>query len=74
MQEATFSEIEVIKDEGTQRDAVSRTDVAQQTEEDLPSMLESFQERNKELQEKLLGISKIEEMILPLNCTLGWVA
>ena len=29
MQEATFSEIEVIKDEGTQRDAVSMTGVAQ---------------------------------------------
>ena len=58
-QVAALSEMEVIKNEGTQTD-VSMTDAAQQTEEDLPSMLESFQESNKKLKEKSFGISMIE--------------
>ena len=48
--------MQVIKNEGA---AVSMTDGVQHTEEDL-SMLESFQERNKELQENLFEISMIE--------------
>ena len=55
-----FPETEIIKDEETQREAVSTVDCAQQTEENLPRMLEALQKTHKKLQKKIFGIGMIE--------------
>ena len=55
-----FSEAEIIKDEETQTEAVSTVDCAQQTEENLPGMLEALQKTNKKLQKKIFGVGMIE--------------
>ena len=56
-----FSEAEIIKDEETQTEAVSTVDCAQQTEENLPGMLQALQKTNKKLQKKIFGDGMIEE-------------
>ena len=52
--------MEVMKEQGTQNEAVNMIDCSQQTKQDLPGMVESHQKKNKELQERMFGISMIE--------------
>ena len=49
-----------MKEQGTQTEAVNMIDCSQQTEKDLPGMVESLQKKNKEMQETIFGISMIE--------------
>ena len=42
-----FSQMEVIKDQGTQTEAVNMIDCSQQTEKDLPGMVESLQKKEQ---------------------------
>ena len=55
-----FSQMEVMKEQGTQSEAVNMIDCSQQTEQDLSGMVESLQKKNKEMQERMFGISMIE--------------
>ena len=51
--------MEVMKEQGTQSEAVNMIDCSQQTEKDLPGMVESLQQKNRELQEKMFGINAV---------------
>ena len=51
--------MEAMKEQGTQSEAVNMIDCSQQTEKDLPGMVESLQKKNKELQERMFGINAV---------------
>ena len=54
-----FSQMEVMKEQGTQSEAVNMIDCSQQTDKDLPGMVESLQKKNKKLQERMFGINAV---------------